>query len=204
MRSCLLLGVVLSACQCLEPVDEARQDGGSDAGASDAGKDAGYPDAGRVAECVRSTDCPVVDAGSTFCGGLVASCVDGRCLAECPRAAPRSCSRSQRCLACNGDAGVCAPCEVLGCQGFSVEPIFGTCVAPFTESQAVVVRSHCDGALEIDGGVVGTWVGDFDIQDSLLEIPALGGTCVGQDLFTGARRTLISCPACTFIAFGCD
>lgn len=201
MRSLWFL-VFFSGCQCLVPVDDRPSDAGRDAGQLDAGQaDAGTVDAGLTPQCVRASDCAPIDGGVPFCGGLAMSCIDGKCVAECETEAPRVCTRSDRCLSCDGGTPTCALCRAMGCQ-FAIEVVSGTCPPSFRPGADVLGR--CNGQIRIDGGLVGTWVGDLDDQASIIDIPSLGGTCVGRDLFTGARRTLVSCPVCTFIAFGCD
>lgn len=197
MRGYLVVLSLVGGCQCLEPVDEgpARDggtDGGSraDAGAPDAGTDAGRLDAG---ECGRASDCPVIDGG-TFCGGLVASCIDGRCVATCSAVnGPLSCRRSASCLECEADAGFSCFCGARSCR-YTVAPQYGDCPPPFVPGQSIEVLHECNAPILIDGGRVGTWVGH-----SVVEIPALGGTCISEDLPTGSIQRLISCPACAFV-----
>lgn len=220
MRRLLLITLTsFSACQCLQPVDEradAGRDGGSasdaglgDGGASDAGTavDAGRGDAG--VECTTAADCTAAGPMQQFCGGLRSACVNNRCLLECPvpDAGLRTCqSDTTECLTCNGATRQCAMCDARVCT-FTVDPTRGTCPAPFDDFQPFVVQpfsGRCGGGIVRDGGVAGVWVGTLGIGRILLDIPALGGACLGSPLFTQVPRTLISCPACTFVAEGCE
>jgi len=217
MLCCTTLG-----CQCLQPVDErpdaGPRDAGSatdagpvDAGPTDAGLDAGLVDAGvrpdAGVECVTSTDCTPRVRALPFCsGGPVMSCVNSRCLVECAGAGSRTCrTTSDRCLVC--DAGMqCASCAAPACT-FRVRIVEGACPAPFlADSQHTVqpFSGRCGGGLLFDGGVSGLWLGQFAAGGTRLDIPELGGTCLGADLATGAPRTLVSCPSCTFVAEGCE
>lgn len=214
-----LLCCTTLACQCLQPVDErpdaGPRDAGSsvdagtgpiDGGATDAGLDAGVrPDAG--IECVTAADCTPRVRALPFCsGGPVMSCVDSRCLVECAGPGSRTCRvTSDRCLDC--DAGVqCASCAAPACT-FTVQIVEGTCAAPFLADSRHTVQpfsGRCGGALVFDGGVSGVWLGQFAPGSTRLDIPELGGTCLGNDLATGVPRTLVSCPSCTFVAEGCE
>ncbi len=210
------------ACQCLQPVDErpdagprdvgvARDAGTTDAGTPDAGLDAGLFDAGvrpdAGVECVSTSDCTSPVRTLPFCsGGPVMSCVNSRCLVECAGPGGRTCRpTSDRCFDC--DAGMqCASCAAPACT-FRVRLLEGTCPAPFLgDSQHTVqpFSGRCGGALLFDGGLTGLWLGRFDPGSTRLDIPELGGLCVGNDLVTGVPRTLVSCPSCTFVAEGCE
>lgn len=209
----------LSACQCLQPVDEradagrvadaGAQDGGVDAGLIvDAGaRDAGSTDAG--VECTTAADCPATGSMQQFCGELRSACVNNRCLLECPvpDAGLRTCqSNTTDCLTCDGATRQCSMCDARVCI-FTVDPVRGTCPAPFDDFQPFVVQpfsGRCGGGVLRDGGVAGVWVGTLGFGRILLELPALGGTCLGSPLSTQVPRTLISCPACTFVAEGCE
>ena len=91
---------------------------------------------------------------------------------------------------------------------FTVDPVRGTCKAPFDDVQPFVVQplsGRCGGGiLRVGGGVAGMWVRSLGIGRILLDIPSLGGTCLGSPLFTQIPRTLVSCPSCTFVAEGCE
>lgn len=218
-RLALLAFTTLSACQCLQPVDErvdagrvadgGARDAGVDAGATlDAGsRDAGSSDAG--VECATAADCPVTGVMQQFCGGLRSACVNNRCLLECPvpDAGLRTCqSNTTECLSCDGATRQCSMCDARVCL-FTVDPVRGSCPAPFDDVQPFRVQpfsGRCGGGIIRDGGVDGVWVGTLGFGRILFDIPALGGTCLGSPLFTQVPRTLISCPACTFVAEGCE
>ena len=234
MRRLVVIALTtFSACQCLQPVDE-RADAGRDAGrgASDAGptdagggtsdaglpdagggaSDAGLPDAGRGdagVACTTAADCTAPGPVQQFCGGLRAACVNNHCLLECPApdAGQRTCqSNTTECLTCDGATRQCAMCNARVCT-FTVDPVQGACAAPFDDVQPFVVQpfsGRCGGGILRDGGVAGVWVGSLGIGRILFDIPSLGGTCLGSPLFTQVPRTLISCPACTFVAEGCE
>lgn len=218
-RLALLAFTTFSACQCLQPVDEradagrvadaGARDGGFDAGATlDAGpRDAGMSDGG--VECTTAADCPVTGVMQQFCGGLRSACVNNRCLLECPvpDAGLRTCqSNTTECLSCDGATRQCAMCDARVCL-FTVDPVRGSCPAPFDDVQPFRVQpfsGRCGGGIIRDGGVDGVWAGTLGFGRILFDIPALGGTCLGSPLFTQVPRTLISCPACTFVAEGCE
>ncbi|MBE2250848.1 MAG: hypothetical protein IAE78_15025 [Myxococcus sp.] len=211
------IGLCLIGCQCLQPVEEQLDAGPADGGVDDAGAfDAGAPDAGRVdgggtfdagVECVSASGCTPRLRALPFCsGGPVASCVNSRCLVECAGVGGRTCSHpSERCLVCDGGMQ-CSSCAAPACA-FTVRAIEGACAAPFLPGATLSVRpfsGRCGGGVVFDGGLEGVWLGRFDQASSIIELPALGGTCLGTDLATGVQRTLVSCPACTFIAEGCE
>ena len=180
------------------------QSGGT-AGGQSGGTAGGSPaDAG--AACTTVSDCP---AGPTFpfCGGSTPACVNGFCLYECARPdAGRTCqSTTPECLTCSGTS-TCAQCRGFRCT-FSAEPIGPACPPPFHDFQNFEVQpfsGRCGAGIVRDGGVHGVWVGHLASGGSLIQIPALGGTCLGSDLATQVPRTVISCPACTFVAQGCE
>ncbi|MBL8922261.1 MAG: hypothetical protein JNJ54_25650 [Myxococcaceae bacterium] len=227
-RALVVVLVSLAGCQCLQPVDERMdsgvrsdggpgggggRDGGSDAGVDaggfDAGTDAGTADAGPVA-CVTASDCPSTNPMQQFCGQLQSACVNGFCLLECPTGADaglKTCtSATTECLTCNGATRTCGNCNANVCT-FSAQPVRGTCPPPFDDFQNFVVQpfsGRCGGGILRDGGFAGVWVGAMMNGRILVDIPALGGACLGSGLATQIPRTLISCPACTFVAEGCE
>ncbi|MCA2979399.1 MAG: hypothetical protein INH41_30775 [Myxococcaceae bacterium] len=206
-RLVLSLLVVASGCQCLAIVDEVPDPGAP----RDAGADAGA-DGGRAvgAACKAVSECVVPDGGLQFCDRLLAACVNGQCLLECGAGGDAGlgvcASSSSECLTCEGRGRSCGDCNPRRCV-FSAQPVRGACPAPLDDFEDFVVEpfsGRCGGALVRDGGVAGVWVGALTGDRSLLDIPALGGTCVGSNLFTGVPRTLVSCPSCTFVATGCE
>jgi len=95
MRRCVVIALsTLSACQCLQPVDERADAGLRDGGSGDARTDAGVA-------CITAADCTAPGPVQQFCGGLRAACVNNHCLLECPvpDAGQRTCqSDTTECL----------------------------------------------------------------------------------------------------------
>lgn len=203
----LCLGSI-AACQCLEPVAEddggTPSDAGVDAGPGDGGLDAGA-DAGAF-DCLTAADCPL-PAQLPFCGPARPACVNHRCLIECGAPdAGRTCTHDagSECLTCDGVAE-CVTCRSFTCR-FDPQPVVGSCPPPFDDFQAFFVdpfSGRCGAAITRDGGLWGVWYGALR-EGQLLEIPALGGTCLASGLATQIPRAVISCPACTFISEGCE
>jgi hypothetical protein len=195
------LCLLLSGCQCFVPVEEARDAGPVDGG-SRPSPDAGLSqDAG--AECRQASDC-TPPAMIPFCQGQAAACVDGRCLVECTGSGRTCTSAQEPCYACTPGGQQCGNCGLTPSCSMTVTG--AGCPAPFTSGarvQVVPFSGRCGGALVLDGGFVGTWF-SIDGATSFHTIPALGGTCLGSDLFTGVPRTFISCPACSFVGEGCE
>lgn len=82
----------------------------------------------------------------------------------------------------------------------------GACPPPFDDFEAHFVEpfsGRCGAGILGDGGLEGVWYGSLR-QGSLIEIPSLGGTCLASGLGTQVPRAIISCPACTFMAEGCE
>jgi hypothetical protein len=206
-RTLVIFFMSLSGCQCLQPVDD-RMDSGApaDGGAMlDAGWDGGT-DAGLA--CRAASDCPKGPV-QQFCGALQSACVNGFCLLECPTAPDagrKTCtSATSECLTCDGAPRTCTDCNANVCI-FSAQPVLGTCPPPFDDFQNFEVTpfsGRCGGGIVRDGGIAGVWVGAMTNDRILLDIPALGGACLGSTLATQVPRTLVSCPACTFLAEGC-
>lgn len=220
-RAVLAVLLATAGCQCFQPVDEradagVRRDGGSgDAGggsAMDAGstRDAGSVSDGGAPACMTAADCPAPGPMQQWCGQTQAACVNGFCLLECPTppdAGLRTCTSSTaECLTCNGATRTCGNCNANLCT-FSAQPVRGTCPPPFDDFQNFVVQpfsGRCGGGIVRDGGLAGVWVGMMMNGRLLIDIPALGGACLGSPLATQVPRTLVSCPACTFVAEGCE
>lgn len=211
-RAPLLLLTLTSACQCFVPPEELSPDAGAlDAGLVDAGLDAGD---GRV-ECRQASECQPPPFMLDFCTAPGAHCLDGRCVWDCNGGL--TCNRPTTdlgCAECQG-ARSCLQCGLPQCLSpgevvIGVQRPQGTCPAPFTEGAAFVLSPQrapkaCAVLIDRDGGqVVGEWYGELDGGRRLLSIPALGGTCVASNLFTGAPRMRVSCPSCTFLSMGCE
>jgi hypothetical protein len=226
VRRAITLGfwVVLGgACQCLVPVEELADagtsgDGGSltDAGARDAGSsaDAGRPDAGGFdpdsgIECTVPGDCRGPVWASNWCAGTDAgfSCVVGRCVSECLGEADRTCTPDAGldCLECTGSSALCVAdtCRPSGFGGVTVGTV--TCrpgVVPLLRSGEQLSFVSIRGAsCELSVSGEGRGLGQVTIDQRgrhFWFIRELGGVCVGQSLPTGAIRSLVSCPLCTF------
>lgn len=187
----------------------ASAGGSSGGGATGGGTAGGTAEDGGAVRCTTASDCPPSPT-QQFCGQLQAACVNGSCLLECqtaPDAGLKTCTSSTtECLTCSGATRTCGNCNANLCT-FSAQPIRGNCPPPFDDFQNFVVQpfsGRCGGGIVRDGGLAGVWVGAMMNGRVLLDIPALGGACVGSGLATQIPRTLISCPACTFVAEGCE
>lgn len=204
MRSRLLLVFLAAvpACQCFDPVAEGDDGGAHDAGQLDAGS---AEDAGAY-ECVTASDC-TPPANLPYCGLARSACVNHHCLVECGEPdAGRTCTHDAgtECLTCDG-VNACVTCNSFTCR-FDPQPLVGTCPAPFDDYMAFFVdpfSGRCGAAISRDGGLMGVWYGAFG-GTSLVEIPVLGGTCLASPLATQIPRAIVSCPACTFVAEGCE
>lgn len=225
----LQVGVVLlgiASCQCLEPVDE--RDGGPTSGGSSGGSTAGGVSGGTSGggaggqaggaaggsgydggdpACTTAANCPA-GPNLRFCTDSRPVCVNGRCLYECGAAdGGQTCqTTTPECLTCSGTAA-CAQCRSIACT-FRVEDALGPACPPFGNLEEFSVQpfsGRCGAAIVRDGGVFGVWVGAVNgAGRSLIQIPSLGGACLGSNLYTGAPRTAISCPTCTFVVMGCE
>ena len=190
----------------------ATSDAGSqpDAGRSDGGggRDAGFdPDSG--VECVGPADCRGPIWSSPWCAGADAgfSCVVGRCVSECQSEAGRTCTPDAGldCLECTGGAPLCVAdtCRRSAFGGVTVGAL--TCrpgVTPLLrngEELSFVPLRGASCELSVTGESRG--LGQVTIDERgrhFWFIRELGGVCVGQSLPTGAIRSLVSCPSCTF------
>jgi hypothetical protein len=159
------------------------------------------PDAGPPPECRAASDCPA-PRGDVFCGGPAASasCVDGRCVADC--GGPRTCAVSpEGCRACDGADPICPVCEFARSFGATVESTScraGEASALRRGDQLRVEVEVCPWAvLTGPRGVVGR-VGPYFVGDWVLVL-ADGTSCLGSDLPTGAKRVSFACPSCTAV-----
>lgn len=221
-----------SGCQCFVPVDEpdgglpedAGTDAGRDAGLPDAGgADAGEPDAGQGdGGCLRATQCtggPQPTANQCFGSDAGFSCVQNTCLWECPisTTAGRSCivDMGSYCLRCGDDGGTTCPMSgTTACGGpvtmgtATVESAGAACATwpgtslPFTDVDIMRTASaQCRYLLGGAGQSLGE-VWKLDGYEYLAFFPGLGGWCTGRSAFTGAPRSIFSCPACQFVLMG--
>ncbi len=163
------------------------------------------PDAGR---CKYPTECQSQIAASCAFGTgatTAPSCVHQQCVEECPG--------SRRCDPTSTDAGVCLACggQPFDCPtrcGISqpgtvtlgdIHCLSGFDAGVFAGQTGWQSTTSCEYPL----GSLGTMT-HLASGNSLAEFPALGGTCIGRNLFTGVPRTQWYCPACTFVMEGWD
>ncbi|MFZ5445812.1 MAG: hypothetical protein ACOZQL_37820 [Myxococcota bacterium] len=199
------------ACQCFVPVADDLADAGAadasvDAGA-DAGVDAGVVDGG---ECATAADCAGMPWASRWClFGTPAgfSCVERRCVSECVADAGRACSydESAECLTCSDGASTCeadtCPTDAFTATISSVEcrpgvaPPFG---AMTTLSFVPVRGASCMLSVSTPGAGLGQVLREPRGVRHAWFIRELGGWCVGETLPTGAVRSMVACPLCTF------
>lgn len=202
-------------CQCFVPVDD-----GDDAGALDAGLvDAGAPDAGSADagfECVSPADCQGPSWASQWClfsasdGGF--SCVANRCVATCQDVSGDTCrvDGGGECLACTRDGTLC-PGDRCRTEAFTLRVSNIECrpgvTPPFGSDDQLTFASvrgaSCRMAITRDDGGVGfvtrsETFGPFFSWN----LPSLGGWCVSHQLPTGALRSSVACPRCTFVIEG--
>jgi hypothetical protein len=193
---------------------------GDDAGARDAGPvdggprplDAGALDAG--GECALPSDCRGVPWASRWClfgdGGF--SCVDRQCVATCADVAGDTCQpdAGAECLVCQRDGPVCpadtCPPDAITTSVSSIECRPG--VTPpfevFAELAFVPVRgASCLMSVSGPDGGLGTVTRTNRFGPiSAWSLPALGGWCIAHQLPTGAIRSSVACPRCTFVIEG--
>ena len=204
----LALILWLPACQCLEPVAEQEED----AGRVDAGSDAGNPrpiatDGGQ--ECVTAADCRGAPwAACSF--GLTAelSCVEQRCVSECRGTdAGRTCDYepSNECMTCGTELPLCnadtcatdafsATVSIVGCKPGVTPPL----VNGMTISFVPLHGASCEMSVVTNVGGLGQVVRSQSDTRHYWFIRELGGWCVGDQLPTGAIRSTVACPDCTF------
>jgi hypothetical protein len=201
-------------CQCLVPVDEGDDAGARDASVVDAGRDAGVPDAN--VECVTPADCrgrpwatqwclfPTPDAGF--------SCVNSRCVSTCSDVSNDVCTvdAGGDCLSCSRDGTLCA---ADGCRddAFTLRVSSVECrpgaVPPFATNAELTFASvrgaSCLMAVTgLDGGVGFVTRSRTGGPFFSWNLPPLGGSCVSHQLPTGALRSSVACPLCTFVIEG--
>lgn len=224
----LLLLVSLSplACQCFEPVEEVdagfvRRDAGPDAGRADGGvsdggpsdggtvvRDAGRPDADAGHECVTAADCRATPWASRFCffdAGF--SCIDHRCVSECPPTG-RTCfvDAGSECVECDVGAPLCladtCPTSAFFGRISSVEcrPDAGT--PPIAIDDMISFVPVRGATCLLSATPLGQVVRSPLREEQYWFIRPLGGYCLGTQLPTGAIRSSVACPSCTFTIEG--
>lgn len=206
MRLLLALSAVAaSACQCFVAVEETGdtlEDGGFlwvDAGVMEPTVDLGQA-------CRVPSECSALANPPPFCGRVAASCLNERCVYECPNQVSRACRARSGCLECGPDGGSCTTCDAPTCS-FSITWNSKCPGLVFRDGARFEVKpptGACRADLRIDGGVVGAWLGGVGAGSALLEIPSLGGACLAHSLGTGLPRSFVSCPGCSFVAVGCE
>ena len=203
--SWLFLFLAVPGCQCFQPVGELEQDAGVDAGRSafDAGSST---DGGE--ECLIAADCRAAPwAACLFAQTPALSCVDHRCVSECRGGdAGRTCDYQPgtECMTCGAEIPLCnadtcatnafsATVSVVGCRP-GVTPPFANGT---TLSFVPLHDASCEMSVTTDTAGLGQVVRSQDVRHSWF-IRELGGWCVGEQLPTGAIRSYVACPACTF------
>ena len=221
MLRLLLMLLVVPACQCLEPVAEETDDAGADAGRdagsgpndagrNDAGSDAGLPTNDGGVECRVASDCGGTPWSSAWCQfgappGF--SCVAERCVAECVGDAGQTCisdTPPSDCLTCSAGP-ICAtegcPTDAFVARVSTVEcrPGFAPTLMPGDELSFVPVRgASCMLSVSAPARGLGLAIRDTRSTRHAWFLRELGGWCVGDALPTGAIRSVVACPACTF------
>lgn len=212
----VLCFTLLSSCQCLVPVEEETEPQPADASLDasvDAGADAGAVDAGRSpdggAECLTAADCHGTPwaPGSCFFGvpaGL--SCVSQRCVSECVGDAGRTCvyDGASDCMTCGAEPPLCnadtcstaaftATVSSVECRPGVSAPIS----AGMTLSFVPLHEASCELSVSASSGGLGQVIRGAPALHFWF-VRELGGWCVGEQLPTGAIRSRVACPACTF------
>lgn len=216
MRLLLIItSSVIAACQCFVPVDERPDAGRVDAGSVDAGlinRDAGFvPDGGF--ECLTAADCTGTPWARRWCFGIDAgfTCVVNRCVSQCEGESGRTCTPDAGgdCLECSGTPALCAadtcPTDAFSGTISSVECRPGV-MAPLALGDAlsfVPIRgASCEMSVSGPARGLGQVVRDRFAANHFWFIRELGGTCVGAALPTGAIRSSVACPLCSFTVEG--
>jgi hypothetical protein len=210
-------------CQCLVPVDEGDDAGARDAAVGDggAGRDGGV-DGGRDAgvECVRPADCRGRSWVTSWClsggGDAGFSCVNSRCVATCSEVSNDTCTvdAGGECLSCGRDGTRCVVDSCMN-DAFTLRVSGVECrpgvVAPLADEAqltfASVRSASCLMAVTGPDGGLGFVTrapqgGPFSSQFFSWNLPPLGGWCVSHQLQTGALRSSVACPLCTFVIEG--
>lgn len=210
---------VVGGCQCFQPVDErpdagVRDAGLADAGRPDAGLDASTPDAGGGfsadggVECLTASDCVGTPWSNQWCFfGVDAgfSCVDRRCVSEC-LAQPRvTCvvDAGSECLECGGAMAIC-PLDTCGRSAFTATVSTVDCrpgVTPMLRSGEQLSFVPVRGAsclLSVSAAARGFGQVLRGNGRHAWFVRELGGWCLGEELPTGAIRSQVACPLCSF------
>ena len=204
--------LVTGGCVCFQPVDESADAGFSpDAGTMDAAAD--VPGG---TDCMAPVDCRGTPRVTSWCtrwlggGDAGFSCVDQKCIAQCGASAGQTCVRD--------DAAGCfrcppmQPCSQTNCLGldnfrFTIEELACVGPPPLRVNDFIIITlidGGCGSSLTLasDAGnrPLGTLVREFGLGLRVTS-QMLGGTCVAQEVPSGAYRLLLDCPSCQ-IALG--
>lgn len=216
MRTPLIVMSLLGGCQCLQPVEEF--DAGSpraDAGAVDAGPhDAGRPNPDAGEECLTAADCqgtPWARQWCFFSADAGFSCLARRCVSECPLTS-RTCivNQATECMECSTGRPLCiedlCPTAALSARITYVEcrPDAGRPpIAVDDQLSFVPVRgASCLMSVSSAAAGLGQVVRAAGRAEQYWFIRPLGGYCLGTQLPTGATRSSVACPLCSFTVEG--
>jgi hypothetical protein len=166
----------------------------------DAGTDAGG--------CKYPADCPTLGLAAICAfsppSTAVPSCIDQRCIDECPGS--RICTTSPNdaglCLSCGGLSDCPDQCGkassgTLAINSVSCRPAVDAGILSQVSGWVSTVPASCN----YDVAPLGT-MSHLTSGNSLGNFPALGGTCTGKNLVTGVPRTQWFCPLCSFVMEG--
>jgi hypothetical protein len=198
--------------------DAGRTDGGlTDAGTPDAGaSDAGQPDRDAGQECLTARDCAGPTWSSAWCATDAGfSCVANHCVSSCGDTAGRACvfDAGAECLDCAAAPPLCnadnCPLNAFSATVSSVECRVGftPMLQPQDSLALVPIRgASCELSVSAPGRGLGQLYRARDYRpvgpSHSWFIRELGGWCMGDALPTGALRSTVACPRCTFVIEG--
>lgn len=176
--------------------------------APDAVRDAPPHDSGPA--CNSAADCVGTTLSSSWCGaGAGYSCINGTCLWECPPAGRvgRTCAiDANGCISCLGMAPQC-PIECSDGNIYEAEVEGSSCVPnssiPFRDLTIVrATTTDCRYfAYSTDETRPLGNIWRFN-DEYLAYFPDYGGWCTARSAYSGAVRSIISCPSCQFTIVG--
>lgn len=189
MRIVLVLLVVVSGCQCLEPVSESGE----------------TPDAGE--RCKSDRDCAVRIAPRSCGGDVVAptrSCFNERCVFDCE--GPRTCSTVDGCTSCVERPSIC---NMDGCNLFdetAAGRITRSCASGSTEALGnFVARFHNPSACGYDvffadGRAFGYLAMADEFDEAVARVNSEPDvTCTVRGLPTAINRLELGCADCLYV-----
>lgn len=185
-------------------------------GTAGAGASSGAPPGagrGAAAACVSAADCGSPSGSPGWCTAA-ASCIAGRCVAERPLGGrPRTCSVASWCLDCGAEAAAASPASWDQCPvGVRTADLEASECPALSQDAGVmtlkVMRTAawdchyllCDAA---SSDILGERVRLVD-GEGVAEVASLGGRSTWRSLYTGAPRSLPSCPDCSVVLTGFD